>query len=184
MERTFLLSSVTFGEKISRLIPMNHVFRRRPFSGGHCFLRNRCLIRIDFQSVISCRGGSLEKKMVADWDVWSKKEVVFPNLEAGRIALQNEDLLEPFFAVGIPLSPLFLTAMLPVRDGGGYRGLPSLGVSCASCFPFVRTVQGSLQPRPSTPCSCFAQSCSLPDHGRQCPLLHSTVIRQDLIDKH
>ena len=42
----------------------------------------------------------------AEWDLWSKKEVVFPNLEAGRVALQNEELLEPFFAVGY--SRLFL----------------------------------------------------------------------------
>ena len=36
---------------------------------------------------------------MADYDVWTRQPIVFQNLEAGRAALQDKTLLEPFYEV-------------------------------------------------------------------------------------
>jgi len=64
----------------------------------------------------------------ADTDVWTKKTITFGNLEQGRVALQDEELLTPFYDAWIgcldrlDASPIAVDTRLP-------RQLPSHGVN-------------------------------------------------------
>lgn len=63
------------------------------------------------------------------WDVWTTKEVVFPNLEAGRVALQDNELLDPFFGAWIDTLDRIDAAPSISSSTALARKMPAFGVN-------------------------------------------------------